>query len=201
VRLQSGNEQFTVDDLIDISELVAETWLAAADRDWSRQAGTLEWSCLATADHAVDCVYGAAFLLASRRDDTYPEAGDDLTLGDKATPELIVESLRIATRIVVAVVRDAPSDVESIIFQRPEPTVAPPRDFPPRAAAELALHAHDVTVGLGVPFEPPVDVSRRLREHTRPWPLWSVAWQPLGASDDPWGDMLDASARARPHAR
>ncbi len=72
--LPSGAERFTADDLEELSALVADTWTSAADRDWSAQAGTVEWSCTATADHAVDCVYAPAFFLASRRTDAYPQA-------------------------------------------------------------------------------------------------------------------------------
>jgi hypothetical protein len=76
-------------------------------------------------------------------------------------------------------------------------TTGAPRDFPPRAATELILHAHDVCVGLGVPFEPPAPLCERLREHTRPWPMWTIAWHGLGATGDPWGDLLAGSGRAR----
>ena len=70
--------------------------------------------------------------------------------------------------------------------------------FPARAAVELALHAHDVAVGLGVPFRPPAEVSRRLRDHTRPWPMWSIAWGDLPETDDPWADLLTGSGRSLP---
>ncbi len=195
--LRSGSERFTADDLEELSALVADTWTSAADHDWSAQAGTVEWSCTATADHAVDCVYAPAFFLASRRTDAYPHAGGDLTMGEDATPERLVESLRIATRLLIAVVRDAPDDVRSVIFRRPQLTLGAPGDFLPRGALELALHAHDVCVGLDMSFEPPATISRRLREHTRPWPMWTTEWDGLGDTDDAWGDLLAASGRQR----
>jgi hypothetical protein len=194
--LPSGAERFTADDLEELSALVADRWTAAADRDWSAQAGTVAWSCIATADHAVDCVYAPAFFLASRRTDAYPHAGGDLTMGEDATPERLVESLGIATRLLIAVVRDAPDDVRSVIFRRPR-LLGAPGDFLPRGAMELALHAHDVGVGLDVPFEPSPAIARRLREHTRPWPMWTTEWNGLGQSDDAWGDLLAGSGRQR----
>jgi hypothetical protein len=197
VELQSGSERFIADDLCVLSDLVGSTWLAAADRDWTVPAGTLEWTCLATADHAVDCVYAPAFFLASRLVDAYPEAGGDLTMGERATPALLVESLGIATRMLVAVVNDASDDVRAVIFRRPEMVTAPPADFLPRGAMELILHAHDVCSGLRVPFEPPADLCRRLCEHTRPWPMWTLAWSGLADTGDPWGDLLSSSGRAR----
>lgn len=196
--LQSGTQRFAADDLVELSQLVCRSWASATHHDWSAQAGTVEWSCTATADHAVDCVYSPAFFLASRRTDAYPFVGSDLTMGDDATPERLVESLQIATRMLIGVVRDAPHDVRAIIFKRPEPMLGVPADFLPRAAAELILHAHDVCVGLGVEFEPSPGLARRLREHTRPWPMWTMAWSGLGSTDDPWGDLLAASDRQRP---
>lgn len=195
--MQSGEERFTVDDLHELSNLVATAWSSAAERDWSVQAGTVEWSCTRTADHAVDCVYAPAFFLASRRSDSYPDVGLDLTIGDDATPLLLVQSLEIATRILAAVVKDAEPDIRAVIFRRPSVLTAPPQDFLPRGAIELVLHAHDVCTGLQVPFEPPAGLCHRLREHTRAWPMWTIAWSGLGCSDDPWGDLLAGSGRQR----
>ena len=193
----SGEECFTVHDLSVLSDLVAETWTAAANRDWSAPAGTLDWSCTATADHAVDCVYAPAIFLASRKVDAYPDVGTDLTLGSRATPDLLVQSLRIATRILAAVVSDAGPDERAVIFRRPEVLIGAPQDFVPRGALELILHAHDVCAGLGVPFEPPADLCHRLREHTRPWPMWTVVWHKLDRTDDAWRDLLEATGRER----
>jgi hypothetical protein len=191
----AGAETFTIADLYSLAELVAASWNAAADRDWSVPAGTLEWSCTATADHAVDCVYAPAFFLASRRVDAYPEAGSDLRLGDAATPGRLVESLHLATRLLAAVVADAEPDLRAILFQWPEPVTGAPPDFVPRAAVELVLHAHDVAQGVSVPFDPPDDLCRRLREHTRTWPMWARMGPGLNAGDDPWADLLVASGR------
>jgi hypothetical protein len=197
VELASGVARFTADDLHALSDLVADAWTSAADRDWSVPAAGLEWSCTRTADHAVDCVYAPAFFLASRRVDGYPEVGLDLILGEEARPHQLVESLRIATRLLAGVVNDAPPEVRAIIFRRPEIVTAGPPDFLPRAAMELILHAHDVCAGLGVAFEPPRGLCERLREHTRPWPMWTVAWSGLPCTDDPWADLLAGSGRAR----
>jgi len=195
--LPSGSERFATDDLDELSALVGETWTSAADQDWTAQAGTVEWTCLATADHAVDCVWSPVYFLGSRRTDHYPEVGMDVTLGDAATPERLVESLEIATRVLGALVRDSPANLRAIIFKRPTSLLGSPFDFPPRAAMELILHAHDVCLGLGVEFEPPPPLCHRLREHTRPWPMWTNAWNGLGDTEDPWRDLLVGSGRSR----
>jgi hypothetical protein len=63
----AGADVFSTDDLHELSARVATAWRAGADRDSSAPAGTLEWSCARTADHAVDTLFAPAFFLASRR--------------------------------------------------------------------------------------------------------------------------------------
>ena len=185
-------------DLELLTDLVAEAWISGADRDWTAQAGTVEWSCTRTADHAVDCVFAPAFFLASRRTDGYPDAGEDYTVGPNATPAQLVEALRIASRVLAAVVADTDPSVRAVIFRRPTVVTAPPPDFLPRGALELILHAHDVCKGLGVEFEPPATMCEHLIEHTASWPHTALGWsQPQDGTDDPWGELLRASGRAR----
>jgi hypothetical protein len=193
--LVSGVERFTVPDLRQLSEVVSAAWMAGADRDWSVGAGTLDWSCIRTADHAVDCVFAPSIFLASRRRDAYPDVGFDLTIGAEATPSRLVQSLQIATRILVAVVLEATEEDRAIIFRRHQSLLGQRDDFLARGALELVLHAHDVCAGLGVSFAPPTDLCRRLREHTRPWPVWTDPWAPLAMTDGPWSDLLSASGR------
>jgi hypothetical protein len=179
-----------------VSALVANAWRAGIDRDWSAKAGTLEWTCTKTADHAIDTVLAPAFFLASRKLDGYPKF-DDFTVGPDAAPRDLIDGLGTATRILVAVIAAAEPEARAVIRRHPEITVAGPEDFAPRGGLELILHAHDVCAGLGVPFEPPSDICFRLREHTRHWPSWAGGSRGLGSSDDPWGDMLRSSGRSR----
>jgi hypothetical protein len=121
-----------------------------------------------------------------------------MTLGPEADPARLVESLETATRVLCAVINDATQEVRAVIFRRPKILVAAPQDFAPRGAMELILHAHDVCSGLGVKFEPEAELCRRLRDHTRPWPMWTVAWNGLAHTDDPWRDLLRSSGRETP---
>lgn len=186
-------EMFGREDLDELSAIVQSRWRTGADRDWTQLAGTLEWTCAATADHTIDTVFAPAFFLASGRQDAYPDVGV-YSVGPDAGAEQFVEALAVATHILGAVVADADPDRRAVIWQWPEITVAPPADFLPRGGLELILHAHDVCVGLGVEFRPPADVCRRLRDHTLDWPLW-LRWNGLSATDDPWADLLRGSGR------
>ena len=145
---------------------------------------------------AVDTVLAPALFLASRRTDGYPDLGWETTMGADATPARLAEGLRTASRLLAGVVTAAEPEVRAVIWRRPRIETRPPEDFVPRAALELILHGHDVCAGLEVPFEPPAGLCERLREHTRSWPMWSF-WDTLGATDDPWGDLLRASGRHR----
>ena len=73
MELEFGDERFTRADLLQLTYQVGQAWTTGARRDWSVPAGAMEWSCLGTADHAVDCVNAPAFFLASRHVDDYPE--------------------------------------------------------------------------------------------------------------------------------
>jgi hypothetical protein len=186
---------FSCDEHDELGRVVSRAWTDASDRDWSAPAGTLEWSCTKTADHAVDTVLAPAFFLASRKLDGYP-AFEPFTLGPDPQPATLVEGLHTATRILSAVVRTAEPDDRAAIWYRPEVEVRGPGDFVPRGALELILHAHDVCTGLGVTFAPPTALCERLRQHTEPWPMWRLpGWSPLAMTGDPWVDLLRCSGR------
>jgi hypothetical protein len=121
--------------------------------------------------------------------------GADFTVGPDARPDQLIQALEVAARILAAVVGDAGPDVRAVIFRSPAIVTAPPQDFVPRGALELILHAHDVCAGLGVEFEPDADLCRRLREHTRSWALWTIAWNGLPSTEDPWADLLVGAVR------
>ena len=171
-----AHHAFTADDLDRIADAAVAAWRDGLDRDWSAPAGTLEWSCRRTADHAVDAVLAVALFLASRKQDGYPEWGwGELTMGPDARPDDLVEALGTVARVLSAVVRAAPPDARAVIWRRPRVEVRGPADFAPRGALELVLHAHDVAVGLDVPFTPP---RRRLRPPARPHPGLAPLAQP-----------------------
>jgi hypothetical protein len=189
---------FTRDDLDELAALTASTWRSGLDRDWSVPAGTLSWSCTATADHMIDAVMAPAWFLASRRQDSYPDwGGSAMSLGPDARPADLVEALESVTRLLSGIILATPPDVRAVIWRRPRVETRGPSDFAARGALELVLHAHDVCAGLGLPFAPPPGACDRLRHHTRDWPHWtSPGWRPLALTGDPWSDLLRSSGRA-----
>jgi hypothetical protein len=187
---------FSTADLDSVTQLVADAWRFGMDRDWSARAGTVEWTCLETADHMIVAVLALAFFLASRKQDGYPDWGwPKFAAGVDARPDRLIEALETVGRVLSAVITTAEPDERAVIW-RPNVTTAPAGDFAARGALEMILHAQDVCAGLEVDLAPPSDVCERLREHTRSWPHWATpGWHALAATGDPWADLLDASGR------
>jgi hypothetical protein len=189
---------FTRDDFDAVAQCVVEGWRSGLDRNWSVPAGTVEWSCLRTADHCVDAVLAVAFFLASRKQDAYPDFGwGDHTAGDNARPETLVEALETVSRVLSSLIATAEPDTRAVIWRRPKVATGGPNDFAARGALELLLHGHDVCTGLGIPLDPPQDACARLREHTRGWPHWtSPGWSNPPTTENPWVDLLIGSGRS-----
>lgn len=189
---ETGTDRFTAADLDELSKFVLERWTAGLGRDWMAPAGTLEWSCLYTAEHVVDCVYSYAFFLASRKTDDYPNYGE-LSAGPTAGPADIIVALRAVTTMLVSVIKTAEPGATAVIHRRPVIETGAPADFAPRGGLELILHAYDVCRGLGVVFDPPAALCRRLFHDTQGWP-----WPAREPTEDPWSDVLVRSGRPQP---
>jgi hypothetical protein len=187
-------DPFTVTDLRAAGGLLLGRWVEGAARDWSVPAGPLTWSCHTTADHLVDCVFSYALFLASGKRDGYPNFGEVHALPGSGPGDL-VDGLRAVLTMLCAVIETAPPDAAAVIWRRPAAALGRPADFAARGGLELVLHGHDICTGLGLPYEPPADTSRRLWAHTADWPGHAAAVAPTG---DVWGDLLARSGRPRP---
>lgn len=194
-------EPFTVDDFDALAELVIASWVAGADLDWGVPAGTLEWTCLFTADHTIDCVFSYALFLGSRKTDWYPNFGE-LHANEGAGATDMVDGLRAVCNMLSATIRCTPPDVRAVIWLKPSVATGAPQDFASRGALELILHAQDVASGLGVRLEPPQDLCRRLWNATRTRTHNGSADATDHATDHPtddaWVDLLVRSGRPAP---
>ena len=186
-------DEFTREDFDQLSELVLVAWTSAVDQDWSVNAGSLDWSCWETADHAIDCVFSYAFFLATRKLDGYPEFGELHALPGAPPSELIL-GLRGACNMLSSVIATTPPGTRAIIRRWPEPETAEPNEFAARGAHEMILHAHDFCIGLGVAFEPSHDLCERLYRHSSSWPVW----EDHDVCANPWHNLLVRSGRAVP---
>jgi hypothetical protein len=117
------------------------------DRDWSRLAGSLEWTCWQTIDHTIDCVHSFALQIGAGADSGFlPFA--PMHAEPTATSFDLLEGLRSVSALLVAITRDVPHDrtaSDGIVSL----SIA---DWRARTAYEVALHTYDVVVGCGCPF-------------------------------------------------
>jgi uncharacterized protein (TIGR03083 family) len=188
-----GGEPFSPDDFDRLSGVVIDAWISGLNRDWSVPAGTLEWSCLHTADHLVDCIFSYALFLGSRKQDGYPNFSE-LHAQPGATPHDLIDGLRAVTTMLWAVTVTAPPEARAVLRRFPLLETGTPSDFAARGGLEMMLHGQDVCRGLGVPLDPPRDVCERLLRHTEGWP----GEVEIEATRDPWSDLVARSGRPRP---
>lgn len=124
-----------------------------AGRDWSLPAGDLDWTCRQTLDHLALGLIGYAGLLIARPTDRYITLF--AALDPQAPVDACLEGLGIAASLLTTTVRDAPPDARSWHPWGP----ADPSGFAAMAITELAVHTHDITRTLGLPWTPPEHLS------------------------------------------
>ena len=160
----------------------------AADRDWSRRAGTLDWTCWATVDHVTDCIFSYALQVAGRVRGGWLKL-NELHARPEANPSELVDALAAVGQMFTAVLRDAPTDMissDAYVDLRLADWVA-------RALNEILLHTHDVLAGLDEQFEPRRDVCSFVLSNPTLWMYDTVEDR---NTTDPWSAMLAASGRS-----
>jgi uncharacterized protein (TIGR03083 family) len=173
----------TADDLDAAISHVAAALGPAADRDWSVQAGTLEWSCRQTAEHIGDCLMSYAGQIVVRPTGRYVRFMADVD--EEASPAEVLEFAEAGGRILVATIRTASPHVRAY-----HPSgMADPEGFAAMGCVEALLHGQDIAQGLGLPFEPPRDVCARVLAR-----LFPQATADAGAVD-PWRALLWSTGR------
>jgi hypothetical protein len=186
---QPGSQDCPVDldEYIQVFERVHRPLSGMVERDWSVQAGTLEWTCRQTVDHMVDCVFSYAMQVAGR------VQGEFLPFAElHAEPEASNRDLLAGLGAVGQILHD-------VVFCAPAGTTASDGlvsldlgDWCARAAYELALHAHDVIVGLGAEWELPGGLCGAITESPA---LWMFDRNLAEDEDDPWLALVIGSGR------
>ncbi|WP_189861258.1 DinB family protein [Streptomyces poonensis] len=121
----------------------------ADDRDWSRRAHGLDWTCRQTLDHLALGLTGYAGLLIARPTDRY------ITLFASLDPQAPVpdclEGLRIAAALLTSTVRDTAAEVRAWHPWGHSDAAG----FAAMGITELTLHTYDITRALGPAWSPP----------------------------------------------
>ncbi|MGQ5262583.1 maleylpyruvate isomerase N-terminal domain-containing protein [Micromonospora sp. ZYX-F-536] len=122
------------------------------ERDWSVPAGTLTWSCWTTAAHVAHDLLAYAGQVTGRPDDGYLPY--DLRVSPDASPAQVLTVLRACAGLLAAAVDAAAPETRAWHFGPCDPA-----GFAAMGVAETLLHTHDITLGLGVPWQPPQRLS------------------------------------------
>ena len=156
------------------------------DRDWSMQAGPLEWDVGQTVTHMLGGVAKYTLYLASRC-----EHFIGLSIGrwPDATNEEVIDSLVPVATGLAAVAALTPPGVRAYHVTGPSSAA----DFVGRACVELLVHTDDALTGLGLSFAPPADLC--LRVLARQFPDAVAA---PGEDAGPWRRLLAATGRPQP---
>jgi hypothetical protein len=192
-------------DLLAATEFVVARLRPETDREWSMEAGDLEWDVAFTVTHVAAHLTKAATYLASAATTWSPLV---VSADPRATNDQLLDAVEIAAR-ALAFVADHADDVARGFHAW---GMGDASAFLARAANEVLVHGWDVARGLGVAFDPPAAVCapvvlRRfpwLEDDLDPWPtlLTSAgrrdepAWIPIEIALDEWdGAVPDGAGR------
>jgi hypothetical protein len=174
----------TADDLDAAISAVVAALRPAADRDWSAQAGTLEWDCWHTAEHIGDCLLSYAGQLVIQPAARYVRF---LASADKdASPADVLEFAEAGGRILAATVRTAAAQARAY-----HPSgMADPEGFAAMGCVETLLHGHDIARGLSLSLDPPRSICSGVVARLFPQAPADLA------RIDPWEALQWATGRA-----
>ena len=174
----------TADDLDTALSSVVFSLRRGVDRDWSVQAGSLEWDCWHTAEHIGDCLLSYAAQLIARPGSRYVRF---LAAADQdASPAEVLEFAETGGRILAVTARAAPPRIRAY-----HPTgMADPEGFAAMGCVEALVHGYDIAQGLGLSLDPPRHLCRRVLARLFPQAAAEMA------DADPWQALQWATGRA-----
>jgi hypothetical protein len=173
----------TPDDVVAAALTVEAALRPVAGRDWSVQAGPLEWDVEQTITHMLGATAKYTLYLASR---CQHFIGLTVRRWPDATNDEVIDSVVPVATGLAAVAAVTPPGVRA--FHATGPSSA--ADYVGRACVELLVHTDDALSGLGVAFTPPADLCRRVLAQQFP---------DATAPGDGWLALLAATGRPARH--
>jgi hypothetical protein len=174
----------TPDDAVAAAVTVEAALRPVAGRDWSVQAGPLEWDVEQTITHMLGATAKYTLYLASR---CQHFIGLTVRRWPDATNDEVIDSVVPVATGLAAVAAVTPPGVRAYHVAGPSSAA----DYVGRACVELLVHTDDALSGLGVVFAPPADLCQRVLAQQYP--------DAAGAGDS-WPGLLAATGRP-PHHR
>lgn len=180
----------TADDVAQAVLLAVDALRPALGADWDVPAGSLAWTCRETGEHLADDLFWYAAHIGSLRpipDDHVPFGGsrrrpqgpmNTVTADAAGGPLALLQIIESCGGLLAATVRATPPTARAFhVFGASDP-----EGFAAMGVVETLVHAHDLTAGLGLGFEPPADLCARAvhrlfpdaPDDAAPWPalLW-----------------------------
>ncbi|MDI5971124.1 hypothetical protein POF50_017525 [Streptomyces sp. SL13] len=151
-------------DSRDVAAALAEatrTLAEHADRDWSVPAGTLEWDCRATAAHIAHDLLAYAGQVTAMPSDAYLPM--DLTVRPAAAPRDVLRIVTAAAGLLIAALDAAGPGMRAWHWGACDAA-----GFAAMGVAEILLHTHDITAGLGIRWQPPAPLCAAVLERLFP---------------------------------
>jgi hypothetical protein len=148
-------ETLLPDDVVTAAAMVEAALRPLAGRDWSVQAGPLEWNVEQTITHMIAAAAKYTLYLASRCEHFI---GLSVTRWPDATNEEVIASVVPVATGLAAIAAATPPTVRAYHVTGPSNA----SDYVGRACVELLVHTDDALSGLGVAFTPPADLCQRV---------------------------------------
>ncbi|MFB6726593.1 maleylpyruvate isomerase N-terminal domain-containing protein [Kribbella sp. NPDC056345] len=177
----------TADDLDTAVTCVVDALRPTVDQDWSAPAGSLDWTCRATAEHLGQAHLHWASQLAVAAPTQYVRWS--ATAQELAPPAGVLDFVEAAGRILALVVRATPPETRAY-----HPWgIGDPEGCTAMACVEALIHGHDLTTTLADPLAPPADLCARILARAFPH-------EPL-PTGNPWLNLRWLTGRTKiPHA-
>lgn len=171
------------DDVVAAAVAVEAALRPVAGRDWSVQAGPLEWDVERTITHMLGATAKYTLYLASRCEHFI---GLTVRRWPDATNQEVIDSVVPVAAGLAAVAAVTPPEVRAYHVTGPSSAA----DYVGRACVELLVHTDDALTGLGVAFAPPADLCERVLAQQYP---------DASEASDSWLGLLAATGRPPAH--
>jgi uncharacterized protein (TIGR03083 family) len=172
-------EALMPDDVVAAAATAEAALRPLADRDWSVQAGPLDWDVEQTITHMIGATAKYTLYLASRCEHFI---GLSVTRWPDATNQEVIDSVVPVATGLAAVAAATPPDVRAYHVTGPSSAAG----YIGRACVELLVHTDDALSGLGVAFTPPPDLCQRVLAQQFP---------DAARPGNPWHGLLAATGR------
>jgi hypothetical protein len=172
-------ETLIPDDVVAAAAVAEAALRPLVGRDWSVQAGPLDWDVEQTITHMIGAIAKYTLYLASRCEHFI---GLSVTRWPDATNQEVIDSVVPVATGLAAVAAATPPGVRAYHVTGPSSAAG----YIGRACVELLVHTDDALGGLGVAFTPPADLCQRVLAQQFP---------DAARPGSPWHGLLAANGR------